>query len=122
MRIASVRALWNLTRTFFLPILAAPILTKPSSKKKTTLCCDRALQKLPPSFREVIVLRELEGMSYREIADITGMPAGTVMSSLSRARGRLRAGFDGSYERTCSANFTANRGNECMKACGRDVQ
>lgn len=50
----------------------------------------KALQKLPPNFREVIVLRELEGMSYRQIADITGMPAGTVMSSLSRARGRLR--------------------------------
>jgi RNA polymerase sigma-70 factor (ECF subfamily) len=50
----------------------------------------KALQKLPPNFREVIVLRELEGMSYREIADITGLPAGTVMSSLSRARGRLR--------------------------------
>ena len=50
----------------------------------------RALESLPPNFREVIVLRELEGMSYREIADITGMPAGTVMSSLSRARGRLR--------------------------------
>jgi RNA polymerase sigma-70 factor (ECF subfamily) len=41
----------------------------------------RALQKLPPSFREVIVLRELEGISYREIADITGMPAGTVNSA-----------------------------------------
>jgi len=50
----------------------------------------KALQKLSPNFREVIVLRELEGMSYRQIADITGMPAGTVMSSLSRARGRLR--------------------------------
>jgi RNA polymerase sigma-70 factor (ECF subfamily) len=50
----------------------------------------KALERLPPNFREVIVLRELEGMSYREIADITGMPAGTVMSSLSRARGRLR--------------------------------
>ncbi len=49
-----------------------------------------ALEKLPPNFREVLILRELEGMSYREIADITGMPAGTVMSSLSRARGRLR--------------------------------
>ena len=49
-----------------------------------------ALQKLPENFREVIILRELEGLSYREIADITGMPAGTVMSSLSRARGRLR--------------------------------
>ncbi len=49
-----------------------------------------ALEKLPPNFREVLILRELEGMSYREIADVTGMPAGTVMSSLSRARGRLR--------------------------------
>jgi RNA polymerase sigma-70 factor (ECF subfamily) len=50
----------------------------------------KALEKLPPNFREVLILRELEGMSYREIADITGMPAGTVMSSLSRARGHLR--------------------------------
>ena len=50
----------------------------------------KALEKLPSNFREVLILRELEGMSYREIADITGMPAGTVMSSLSRARGRLR--------------------------------
>jgi len=50
----------------------------------------KALEKLPPNFREVLILRELEGMSYREIADVTGMPAGTVMSSLSRARGRLR--------------------------------
>ena len=50
----------------------------------------KALEKLPPNSREVLILRELEGMSYREIADITGMPVGTVMSSLSRARGRLR--------------------------------
>ena len=50
----------------------------------------KALEKLQPNFREVLILRELEGMPYREIADITGMPAGTVMSTLSRARGRLR--------------------------------
>jgi RNA polymerase sigma-70 factor (ECF subfamily) len=50
----------------------------------------KALEMLPPNFREVLILRELEGMSYREIAEITGTPAGTVMSSLSRARGRLR--------------------------------
>ena len=49
----------------------------------------KALEMLPPNFREVLILRELEGLSYKEIADITGMPAGTVMSSLSRARGRL---------------------------------
>ena len=50
----------------------------------------KALEKLPSNSREVLILRELEGMSYKEIADITGMPMGTVMSSLSRARGRLR--------------------------------
>ena len=55
----------------------------------------KALEKLPPSFREVLILRELEGMSYKEIADITGMPTGTVMSSLSRARGRLRQALTG---------------------------
>jgi len=49
-----------------------------------------ALEKIPTNFREVLILREFEGMSYKEIAEITGMPAGTVMSSLSRARGRLR--------------------------------
>jgi RNA polymerase sigma-70 factor, ECF subfamily len=55
----------------------------------------KALEMLPPNFREVLILRELEEMSYREIAEITGMPAGTVMSSLSRARGRLRQALTG---------------------------
>jgi RNA polymerase sigma-70 factor (ECF subfamily) len=56
----------------------------------TSTLVRKALEKLPPNFREVLVLRELEGLSYREIATITGVPAGTVMSSLSRARARLR--------------------------------
>lgn len=50
----------------------------------------RALEALPPRFREVLVLRELEGCSYKEIAAITSMPIGTVMSSLARARQRLQ--------------------------------
>jgi len=50
----------------------------------------RALEDLPPRFREVLVLRELEGCSYKEIATITAMPIGTVMSALARARGRLQ--------------------------------
>jgi RNA polymerase sigma-70 factor (ECF subfamily) len=51
----------------------------------------RALETLPPRFREVIVLRELEGCSYKEIAAITSIPIGTVMSSLSRARRQLHS-------------------------------
>lgn len=50
----------------------------------------RALEELPARFREVLILRELEGCSYKEIANITSMPIGTVMSALSRARGRLQ--------------------------------
>jgi len=50
-----------------------------------------ALETLPPRFREVLVLRELEGCSYKEIAAITSLPIGTVMSSLSRARRQLHS-------------------------------
>ena len=50
----------------------------------------RALEQLSPRSREVIVLRELEGCSYKEIATITAMPIGTVMSTLARARERLQ--------------------------------
>jgi RNA polymerase sigma-70 factor (ECF subfamily) len=49
-----------------------------------------ALAELPPAFREVIVLRELEGLAYREIASVTETPIGTVMSRLARARDQLR--------------------------------
>jgi RNA polymerase sigma-70 factor (ECF subfamily) len=49
----------------------------------------RALESLPARFREVLVLRELEGCSYKEIATITAMPIGTVMSALARARQKL---------------------------------
>lgn len=51
----------------------------------------RALETVPPRFREVLVLRELEGCSYKEIAAITSIPIGTVMSSLSRARRQLHS-------------------------------
>jgi RNA polymerase sigma-70 factor, ECF subfamily len=50
---------------------------------------ERCVQELPADFREVIVLREMEELSYQEIAEITGVPRGTVMSRLSRARARL---------------------------------
>jgi RNA polymerase sigma-70 factor (ECF subfamily) len=50
----------------------------------------RALDRLAPEFREVIVLRELQGLSYKEISTVTGAPVGTVMSRLSRARAHLQ--------------------------------
>jgi RNA polymerase sigma factor (sigma-70 family) len=49
-----------------------------------------ALDHLPPDFREVIVLREIEGLSYKEISEVVDVPVGTVMSRLSRARKRLQ--------------------------------
>jgi RNA polymerase sigma-70 factor (ECF subfamily) len=49
-----------------------------------------ALEQLPVNFREVIVYRELEGLSYKEIAEVMEVPIGTVMSSLARGRARLR--------------------------------
>jgi RNA polymerase sigma-70 factor (ECF subfamily) len=48
-----------------------------------------ALEQLPADFREVLVLREIEGFSYKEIAVVVRAPIGTVMSRLSRARERL---------------------------------
>ena len=50
-----------------------------------------ALESLPPEFREALVLRELEGMAYKEIAEIAGVPIGTVMSRLARARRLLQS-------------------------------
>jgi RNA polymerase sigma-70 factor (ECF subfamily) len=50
----------------------------------------RALEELPEEFREIVVMRELEGMAYKEIAEVAGVPIGTVMSRLARARKRLQ--------------------------------
>jgi RNA polymerase sigma-70 factor (ECF subfamily) len=50
----------------------------------------QAMEDLPVEFREVIILRELEGMSYKEIAEIATVPVGTVMSRLARARKQLQ--------------------------------
>jgi RNA polymerase sigma-70 factor (ECF subfamily) len=54
----------------------------------------RALSSLPDHFHQLLVLRELEGLSYRELSDVTGIPIGTVMSRLSRAREALRRALD----------------------------
>lgn len=59
----------------------------------------QALEDLPVEFREVMVLRELEGLSYREIAMIAGVPLGTVMSRLARARRHLQLRLAGRMQR-----------------------
>jgi RNA polymerase sigma-70 factor (ECF subfamily) len=55
----------------------------------------QAIEQLSPEYREVIVLRELEGFSYKDIAGIAGIPLGTVMSRLARARERLQLALAG---------------------------
>ena len=50
----------------------------------------QALTELPIEFREVLILREMEGLSYKEIAALADLPIGTVMSRLARARARLQ--------------------------------
>jgi RNA polymerase sigma-70 factor, ECF subfamily len=56
---------------------------------------DKAIRALPAEFREVVILRELEEMSYRDIAAATGTPIGTVMSRLARGRALLKAELTG---------------------------
>jgi RNA polymerase sigma-70 factor (ECF subfamily) len=53
----------------------------------------RLITELPTAFRETLVLREINDLSYREIADATGVPVGTVMSRLARAREMLRTAW-----------------------------
>lgn len=59
-------------------------------RQDTQDAINAALDDLPAEFREVIILREVEGLSYQEISEVAGVPVGTVMSRLSRARNRLQ--------------------------------
>lgn len=75
-----------------------------SARRRERELIDRALRALSPPFREVIVLREMEELSYEAIAEVVGIPVGTVMSRLSRARALMRAllqeaGLEGCDER-----------------------
>jgi RNA polymerase sigma-70 factor, ECF subfamily len=60
---------------------------------------NQALEELPVGYREVIVMREIEDMSYREIATVAGIPMGTVMSRLSRGRDLLRVAIESRMKR-----------------------
>ena len=72
---------------------AAPAALQPDApllRSEDAQLLRQALEELPTEFREVIVLRELEDLSYRQIAEVVGIPIGTVMSRLARARERLQ--------------------------------
>jgi len=60
----------------------------------------RAMLTLPNRFRELLTLREFEGLSYRELAGVTGMPMGSVMSGLSRARQAFRGAVSDEWRRS----------------------
>jgi len=75
--------------------LVDPIESSPDPEEGLLISCDReqvrqALEQLPLDFREAVILREMEGLSYKEISATIGVPLGTVMSRLSRGRDWLR--------------------------------
>jgi RNA polymerase sigma-70 factor (ECF subfamily) len=75
---------------------AKPLVTEDADPEQAAMAASRRrrldgmLKQLPEEFREVLILREMEDLSYREIAEITGVPIGTVMSRLARARAQLK--------------------------------
>jgi RNA polymerase sigma-70 factor, ECF subfamily len=62
---------------------------------------NQALEELPVALREVLVMRELEDMSYKEIAHVAAIPIGTVMSRLARGRAMLRATIENRMKKAC---------------------
>ena len=68
------------------------------TRKQTRDQVRAAIETLPAPYREVVVLRDIEGFSYQQIAVLIGCPAGTVMSRLGRARARLRMALDATAE------------------------
>jgi len=84
------------------PAEELPIWQEPTSSPETTMVrrqdgdtIRRLVAALPQPFREAIVLREINDLSYHEIAEVAGVPLGTVMSRLARARSMLRAAWNG---------------------------
>jgi RNA polymerase sigma-70 factor, ECF subfamily len=74
---------------------------------------ERAMSALPDRSRALLVLREIEGLSYRELADAMDIPMGTVMSGLSRARQALRSALDSECSRINTLERTHARADAC---------
>jgi RNA polymerase sigma-70 factor (ECF subfamily) len=83
------------------PAEALPMWQEPAASPETALLREqdgatirRLVGELPQQFREAIVLREINDLSYQEIAEVAGVPVGTVMSRLARARAMLRSAWN----------------------------
>ena len=79
---------------------------------------ERTLRSLPDRFREVLVLRELEDLSYQELAAVMGIPIGTVMSSLSRARHAFRRAVNNELNRSGIPTRTHAREQDAEEVVG----
>lgn len=77
---------------------------------------ERAMSHLPDRFRELLVLRELRGLSYREVADVMAIPMGSVMSGLSRARQAFRGAMNDELKRSGLPPRTHPRDKEAVAA------
>jgi RNA polymerase sigma-70 factor (ECF subfamily) len=75
---------------------------------------ERAMRNLPDRFRELLVLRELEDLSYRELADVMGVPIGTIMSGLSRARQAFRVAVTDELKRSGISTRTVPEADEML--------
>jgi RNA polymerase sigma-70 factor, ECF subfamily len=84
-------------------VSAAPGPESVSMSRDEARSLERLLAELPPEHREVLILREIEELDYREIAAVTQVPIGTVMSRLARARGALKARWSMRREEECDA-------------------
>ena len=99
----------GLTRARLAPTVdledVADELRAPDTSPSLAIDLQRCLLRLPDEQRVVLLLVTLEEMSYEEVAKVTGVPIGTVMSRLSRARGRLRELLDEPKERPAAAGL-----------------
>jgi len=86
-----------------------------------TRLVEQAMNRLPDRLREALVLRELEGLSYREIAEVVGVPIGTVMSTLFRAREQFRHAASGLMGPQAQANVSSAVADSELQALKEDA-
>lgn len=88
-------------------------------RSEDALLITRAMSDLPGRHRQLLVFRELEGLSYQEMADVLGIPMGTVMSGLSRARQAFRGALDHQLRQSGVQTRTPPRDDESRSAVVR---